>query len=101
MEFKENDRCEVFGTGTHGDGMTLTIIGKAPNKEFRLPNGVLHSAPNDDDSYVVKLDQEASAPVQVGRFEDGTPIMTNQFKVTFGVVAGRKMRLIAKENPND
>lgn len=100
MEFKENDRCEVFGTGTHGDGMTLTIIGKAPNKAFRLPNGVMHSSPKSKEAYIVKLDQEASAPFEVGKFEDGTPLITNQFKVTYGVVDGAKMRLI-KENPND
>lgn len=88
-EFKVNDRCEVFGTGTHGDGMTLTILGKAPNKAFTLPNGQRHAKPSTLNGYIVKLDGEANAPMSIGK-----DLVTNQFKVQYGVVDGGKMRLI-------
>lgn len=88
-EFKVNDRCEVFGTGTHGDGMTLTILGKAPNKAFKLPNGQKHEKSKTDNDYVVKLDKKTHAPIEIAG-----GLVTHQFMVEYGVVSGDKLRLI-------
>lgn len=90
-QFKTGDRCEVFGTGTSGDGATLTILAKAPNKEFTLPNGTRHMRPRTENAYVVQLDEPVNVPTQFAG------MATNQFKSTCGVVDGAKMRLLSKE----
>ena len=92
-QFKTGDRCEVFGTGTSGDGATLTILSKAPNKAFTLPSGQKHSRPLTDDGYVVQLDSPVNAPMRCGG------MLTNQFQTSCGVVSAAKMRLIAKDSP--
>ena len=91
-EFKTGDRCEVFGTGTSGDGATLTILAKAPNKEFTLPNGTKHAKPRATDAYVVQLDEPVNVPTTFAG------VTTTQFKSTCGVVSAAKMRLIARES---
>ncbi|WP_159918028.1 hypothetical protein [Pantoea sp. 18069] len=92
-QFKTGDRCEVFDTGTSGDGATLTILAKAPNREFTLPNGTKHSKPRTDDAYVVQLDEPVNVPMQFA----GMP--TNQFRSSCGVVSAAKMRLIERATP--
>lgn len=92
MEFKANDRCEVFGTGTYGDGMKLTVISKAPRMNFELPNGQMHTKAKDDHSYVVLLDEKVSASTSIGG-----GVVTNQFRTNYGVVDGNNLRLIEGE----
>lgn len=92
-QFKTGDRCEVFGTGTEGDGKILTILAKAPNKEFTLPNGTRHSKPNSGNCYVVQLDEPVNVPIEFAGMH------TTQFKSSCGVVDGEKMRIITKAAP--
>lgn len=80
MTFKVNQSVEVVGTGTEHDGKIWRVVGKAPNKAFKLPNGRMHANPKSKDAWVVEM----AAPIHVPTSILGMDY-TMQFTNNYGV----------------
>ncbi|WON88681.1 hypothetical protein [Delftia sp. UGAL515B_04] len=90
LNCKPGDRAVVEGTNTEGDGRTLTVLHRAPQKRFRLPDGQWNiGAGTDVPKWVVQLDKPAQAPLGIGG------AIFWQRAATYGVVRDSALRPIS------
>lgn len=87
--FKENQSVEVVNTNTEHDGKIWKIVGKAPNKAFKLPNGRKHAKPDSNDAWIVQMDAPIHVPITLG---DG--LWTEQFTNSYGVCDSKYLRVV-------